>query len=251
MRCTLAILTAAVVAVGCSRPQDIVLGPEPLKQLADQGEQFRKLPEEDRALLAGYLALGEMASAFGGDVKSVTGRTVGEVLADARAWKADQDAKAAVEKQRQAEADALRERVIAERNAIAAQISAAVSLAIVGKRVLPKNYDVARFSELLVISFAVENRSSKTIRQLKGRARFKDATGDEIGTLNIDIDEPVAVGKTLKTDTDRGWELNQFRNGSVEKIAGRDFDLMTVTFEPESIAFVDGEVIRAPDLPSL
>ena len=50
----------------CSKPTDIVFGPEPLKQMADQGEQFRKLPEADRQLLAGYLAASEMSKALGG-----------------------------------------------------------------------------------------------------------------------------------------------------------------------------------------
>ena len=51
MRLTATVIFAAALAYGCSKPQDIVFGPEPLKQIAEQGDQFKKLPEEERALL--------------------------------------------------------------------------------------------------------------------------------------------------------------------------------------------------------
>lgn len=244
------VMIAAITALfitGCSNPNDIVFGPEPLKQMAEQGEQFKKLSEEDRMLLAGYLGLTEMSKAFGADVKPTAGRTVGEVLVDARAWKekmkfAEQEAK-----KKAAEAEALKVKVLAERKAIAEKISSSVTVAVIDKTVLPKNYDVGRYSEMLSIKYAIENKSEKIIQQLKGRVIFKDATGDEVGWLPVDFDEPVGVGKTLKTTTGRGWKLNEFRMGEIEKIAARDFGSMKATFEPESIAFEGGEVLKAPE----
>jgi len=245
----LTIVLMLVFIAGCSNPEDIVFGPEPLKQIAEQGEQFKKLAEDDRTLLASYLAITEMGRAFGADVKPATGRTVGEVLVDARAWKEKIKASEAEAKKHEAEAEALKNKVLSERKAIANKISASVVVAIIDKIVLPENYDAGRYSAMLSLKYAIENRSDKTIRQLKGRVTFKDATGDEIGWLPVDIDEPVRVGQTLKTTTDRGWKINQFMNGEIEKIAGREFSSMKATFEPESIAFEGGEVLKAPDLP--
>lgn len=242
------LILAALLATGCSKPQDIVLGPEPLKQISEQGDQFRKLSEEDRALLVAYLGISELGKAFGGDVKPSTGRTVGEVLVDARAWKEKIKAAEAESKKREAEAKALRDKVLAERKAMAERIGASVVVAVLGTRVLPENYDVGRYSEMLSISYAIENKADKAIRQLKGRVIFKDATGDEVGWLPVDFDEPVSAGKTLKTTTGRGWKLSKFSNGDIEKIARRDFSSMTASFEPESIAFEGGEVLRAPEL---
>lgn len=65
MRNLMVILALTFIA-GCSNPKDIVFGPEPLKQIAEQGDQFKKLSEEDRALLVGYLTITEMGKAFGG-----------------------------------------------------------------------------------------------------------------------------------------------------------------------------------------
>jgi hypothetical protein len=253
MRKTSLLLIAPLVAVmllsGCNKPEDIVFGPEPLKQMADQGDSFRKLSEEDRTLLAGYLGLGEIGKAFGADVKPVTGRTVGEVLVDARAWRDRMKAAEAEKAKREAEAAELRQKVLAERKAIADRIAASALVTVIDKNTLPKNFNAGRYSAMLVIGYAIENRSDKTILQIKGAVTFKDASGDTIGTLYADIDEPVKPGQTLKTNTGRGWELNPFMNADKEKIAGRDSESMTATFEASSIAFEGGEVIKAPELP--
>jgi hypothetical protein len=247
MRTTFLAIAIAALLAGCSKPQDIVLGPEPLKQIADQGDQFKKLPEEDRMLLVAYLGISQIGKAFGADVKSPVGRTVGEVLVDARAWQEKVKASEAEGKKRQAEADALRAKVTAERKAIAQRIGESVVVAVTGTRVLPPNFDAGRYNEMLSISYAVENKSDKGIRQLKGRVTFKDATGDTVGWLPVDFDEPIAAGKILKTTTGSGWKLNKFSNGDIEKIAGREFSSMTASFEPESIAFEGGEVLKAPE----
>ena len=248
MRQAPAFLLVAVLATACSKPQDIVLGPEPLKQMSEQGEQFKRLSEEDRTLLVAYLGISQIGRAFGADLKSPTGRTVGEVLVDARVWREKMMAAEAETKKREAEAEALKAKVLAERKAISERISSTVIVAVVGTRTLPKNYDVGRYSEMLSISFAIQNKSDKGILQLKGRVIFKDATGDTVGWLPVDFNEPVAAGKTLKTTTGRGWMLNEFRNGEIEKIAGRESSSMTAIFEPESVAFEGGEVLKAPEV---
>jgi hypothetical protein len=97
------------------------------------------------------------------------------------------------------------------------------------------------------IFFRARCKSDKPIRQLKGQVVFLDATGDKVGDLPVDIDERVAPGKTLKTTTGRGWKINPFTNGEIERIAARDFNSMKTKFEAEALAFEGGEVLRAPE----
>lgn len=243
-----ALLVAPLLLVGCGDPKEIVLGPEPMKQLVDQGDKFKKLSQEERELLVGYLGLAALSKTLGGEVKTPTGRTVGEVLVDARAWRERVRVQEAEAKKREEEAAVLRAKVMAERDAVAKRISESVVVAVVGKKVLPKNYDVSRFSSMLVLTYAIENRAAKGIKQLKGRVVFKDLTGDLVGDLPTNIDQAVDAGKTLRTDTGRGWNLNEFRNGDIEKIAATEFEGMTAVFEPESLAFDDGEVLKAPSV---
>lgn len=248
MRRLITVLVIVLFVAGCSNPKDIVFGPEPLKQIAEQGEQFKKLPEEDRMLLVGYLTISEMGKIFGGDVKPATGRTVGEVLADARIWKEKMKVAEAEKVKQEKEAELLKAKVLAERKVISDKISSSVVVAVIDKTVLPKNYDAGRYSELLSVKYAVENKSDKTILQLKGRVVFRDATGDTVGTLPVDFDQPIGARESLTTTTGSGWRINRFMHGNIEKIAGREFSSMKATFEPESIAFADGEVLKAPDM---
>jgi hypothetical protein len=255
--CTFAMsLALSVILVGCGKPQDIVFGPEPLKQIANEGDKFKKLPEADRTLLVQYITASELQKASqsnGNGPAPVLGRTVGEVLEHANVLKAKYEAEKAEQekefKKKEAETAALRARVEAERKDVLERIRSSVVIAVIDKTVLPKNYDVGRYSELLSIKYAIENKADKAIRQIKGRVTFKDATGDEIGWLPVDIDESVGPGKTLKTSTNRGWKINEFRNGEIEKIAGREWSMMTATFEPSTIAFDGGQVLKAPELP--
>jgi hypothetical protein len=248
MKRRVGIALIATVLCACSPPTEIVLGPEPLKQMAEQGAKFKGLSEEDRTLLAGYLTVTEMGKAFGAKgLTPTTGRTVGEVLKDARAWRDKMKSAEAEQVKLHAQAAALRSKVEAERKAISEKLSALVTIAVVDKVVLPKNYDIGRYSELLMVKYALENKSEKGIRQIKGRVEFVDATGDPVGDLAVDIDQRIAPGATIKTDTGSGWRTNGFSNGAIERIANREFSAMKGTFTPLSIAFDDGTVIKAPE----
>ena len=240
------ILTMAFVAsiAGCSSPNDIVLGPEPLKQLAEQGEKFKRMPEEERMLLVGYLSLAEMGKAFGGSAPVVTGKTVGEVMKDARAWKEKQKQHEVEQKKRDDEALVLRKKVEAENKILADKLATLVTVAVIDKRVSPKDIYAGRYDELLMIKYAVENKAEKPIRQIKGKVLFVDPSGDPIGDLQVDIDNLIKPGQTVKTDTGIGWRTNQFSNGSIEKIARHDFDSMSGTFKVTAIAFAGGEVLK-------
>jgi transcription antitermination factor NusG len=236
-----------LVLAGCSSPDDIVLGPEPLKQLAEQGDKFKRMPEEDRMLLVGYLSLAEMGKAFGKETVPVAGRTVAEVMKDARAWKAKVKAAEVEQEKRDAEALVLRKKIEAENKKVADQIADMVTVAVTDKVVKPKNYDVGRYSELLMIKYAVENKTEKTIRQIKGIVSFVDPSGDPVGSLHVDIDNVLKPGATVRTDTGSGWRTNSFSRGEIEKIAERDFSAMSGTFKVTSIAFAGGEVLKLAD----
>ncbi|WGG52112.1 hypothetical protein [Rugamonas sp. DEMB1] len=242
------ILTAIVVVLtACSSPNDIILGPEPLQQMAEQGDKFKSMSEDDRKLLVAYLTANRIGKAFGADVQSPVGRTVGEVMKDAHAWKEKVKAAEVTEKKKADEALALKAKIEAERKAISARIEAMVTISVLNKHVLSKNYDLGRYNELLMISYALENKSQKKIKQIKGIVSFVDATGDPVGELHVDFDQPIKAGATIMTDTGSGWRTNQFSNGNIEKIANRENSSMTGKFTPLSIAFDDGEVLRAPE----
>jgi hypothetical protein len=246
-RAVAALISSCLFLSACSSPNDIILGPEPLKQMAEQGDKFKRMPEEDRMLLASYLTLSQMSQAFGGDVKPVAGRTVGEVLKDARGWKERLKLKAAKDEQDAKEAAKLREKVEAENQNVAKRIAEMVTIAVTNKRVVPKDIYAGRYSELLMINYALENKSAKPVRQIKGVVSFTDPTGETVGTLNVTIDDLIQPGAVVKTDTGSGWRTNEFSRGEIEKIAEKDFSSMKGSFKATAIAFGDGEVIKTAE----
>lgn len=247
MRKLFFVISLVLMLTACNNPRDIVFGPEPLKQIAEQGDQFKKLSVEERELLVKFLTLHQLSTALGGNAKPITGRTVGEVLDDVKIWQDGLKASMEVEKKRAAEEEVLKQKTMEARKVISQKISTSVVVVVVNKTVLPKNYEARRYSEMLSITYAVENKSSKEIAQLKGMVIFKDLTDEVVGKLSVDFSEPIEAGKTVTTTTGSGWELNPFLNGSIEKIAGREFTSMKAYFEPEAIAFKDGEVLKLPE----
>jgi hypothetical protein len=242
-------LASLLLLAACSKPTDIVLGPDPLKQMAEQGDQFKKLPEEDRMLLVGYLGQKGLSQALGGkDEKPATGRTVGEVLVDARAWKVAMVEKESMQKKKDEAAAALKDKTLAERKAIIDKLGEVVTVAVVGKKVRPQDYSNSRLYDFLMLDFAVQNKTDKAIRQLKGRVYISDATGTELGSLGIDFDKPIGAHATVKTNTGYGWDVKRFHTGTIEKIADAQFDGMQTRFEVLAIAYTNGEILKAPEL---
>ncbi|HEY5801990.1 MAG TPA: hypothetical protein VIT92_17335 [Burkholderiaceae bacterium] len=69
-------------------PDAVVFGSDPLKQLTVQGEAFRRLPEDDRRALTMYVLQAWSEKTPGLSLATFTGRTVRDVLPEARAWRA-------------------------------------------------------------------------------------------------------------------------------------------------------------------
>jgi hypothetical protein len=246
---TIILLAIVALLAACSNPNDIVLGAEPLKQIVDNGDQFRKLSEEDRILLVAYLELHGVVKSFGAtDMKAVAGRTVGEVMKDARAWKGWRAEQEVENKKKEAEATALKAKILAERQVVVDKLSQAVTVAVTNKKIHREDYSARRLYDELELTYAVENKTDKAIRQIKGRLIFTDPVGDKISTLLVKFEELIPARGTLKTNTGRVWEVRRHTNGNVEKVADAPFEGTKIQFEAESIAYVDGEVVRAPSL---
>lgn len=244
----LIILSIAVILSACSKPEDIVLGSEPLKTLDTNSDLIKKLPEEERKLLFSYIAYKNIIQNKDQiNEDSIVGLTVGETLKKAKTWKAAQEEKLAEQKRRQQEAEALKAKIQEDRKQISEKIANLVTVAVTGKEVLNEDIYARRFDDELLLKYAIENKSAKDIRLLKGRMYFYDATGDELGWLPLTFQEKINAGKILKTDTNRVWRIRSHGPGEIKKIANASFDGMTTKFQAESISFTDGEVIKTPE----
>lgn len=255
MKRTLALAVFTLTLAACSSPTDVIFGPEPLKQMQEQSEIFSKISKEDRELLVAYIALLELDKTFsGGDVTvSVTGKTVGETLEEAKVWKAKVvESQAASEKakaEEEAKQQALVQKIKLENLALQEKINKAMTFAITNSKTLPKNYNIGRYSEMLSLTYSVENTGDKTISQIKGTAIFSDLSGERFADLPINFDIKVAPGKTITTDLDKGWKVNEFMSNDINKVAMKSFDQMKISFTPEVVVFSDGETLTLAKVP--
>lgn len=239
-------IAAICLLSACSKPTDIVFGENPLQTITEHGEELRKLPQEDRELLARFIRAREMQTilpeAVSGDPADdggLSGRTVGEVLTMAQTWQADVNARLAA-------AEALKLRALAERKAAMDRISQSVSVALLKKWVRPRDIDEGRYHAELRLLFAVENKSAQDVRLLKGRVLFVDAAGDQLGTVDVEFDETMAAGKVTQSDMGSYWRLTNGLGSELERIAGTSDGGLKATFEPTSLVFADGTVLKAP-----
>lgn len=246
-------LVAVLTLSACSEPTDIVLGEKPIETVSANGEKLRKLAPEERDLLMRFLVAREVTNVLPGLSKDIastsgtlTGKTVGEALQLARQWDAEMLARKAAEAEAQRQAAALKERALAERRAAQDRINSLVTLALVKKQVLDEDLMAGRYTDLLKLTFAIENKSDKAIKLLKGRAYFSDLSGDPIGELDLQFDEGLPPNKLTTTSGGIVWRIDAFMSGYVERIAGTNGDNLQMKFEPESVVFSDGTVVKAP-----
>jgi len=239
------LIILAFLTISCSDPKDFIFSNEPLKQISDNPDIFKKLPEDERRLLAGYLAANELSGAFGSK-KQIAGLSVSDVLTDAKAWQQRIQDNAAETLKRQKEADDLAQKVAAEQKEISEKIAAMISVAITEKTSLKRDFMKSRANDLLELKIAFENKQQKSIKQIKGYFDFFDPSNDFIGRLSIDMNQIIRPNEIIKENNSFLWNADSFTDDSARKIYALPTGGFTYSFTPVSIAFDDGEIIKIP-----
>lgn len=236
-------LTLAFVALvsisACSKPKDTVIPTDPAKwsELADQ---VKSLNDEDRRLLAAYLAKTAIAGALSHSAGVPIGTTVGAAIDQERASEA-------ADKLKEAQAEALKARALAQRKAEIDKMSHAITFALVSKRFVPQNIYASQYSDRVQFVFAIQNNTDKEISGIKGVLHFKDMFGATIEDVGLSLDDGFAAHAS-KVVSEYGKDLNQFKDGD-QKLGATDMEKMKVNFEPEMIVFSDGTTQKAIDAP--
>jgi hypothetical protein len=223
----------AVLMVACT---DAKSTPVPTGPLSDWPESFshkvQTLSVDDRELLAGYVIRKQLAGDNAGIV------TVAEAIENQRQFKIEAEAREQEEARLAEEARQQREEKVAAFRKI-------VTVALTGTNLLPKNYDLSRYSPVYQLMLVIENKSDRDIRGVKGTVIFRDLFDDEILRLGLSLDKAVAAGEK-KTISGYGLEINQFMDNHV-KLASTDYKDLKFEFVPEAIVFADGTTEKMPE----
>lgn len=239
---------AVALLAACSKPLDTVIPTNPDDWDSKLAPAVKKLSEEDRQLFNAYMARRMMGSILGGlfgqkpEASAITpGTTIGQAIAEQKAWMAEQEREEAARARKEAEAAALKREAEAKAAAARKALDDAVTVALVDRGFLPSDYRAGRILDQQTISIAIKNTSGKPIAGVSGRLAFIDMFDKEVGAVTFKSTETIAPDETYTWEGSRDY--NQFMAGHR---AVRDLEdgKFKTRFEPEAIVFVDGSTLK-------
>lgn len=228
-------MMALALVTGCTKPTDTVIPSDMSKWDTELAPALRKLPEEDRKLVAAYLVRAKLMESLSKEPIPI-GITVGDVLAKQKQWQAEEEKKAA-------EAKALKEKLDREQQEARLAMSHAVTVTFLSKRQIPKNWELNRYRDVQQLSIGVENKSDKEIVGVSGELHFIDVFDKDVGSVNFGISERIKPGGTFRWAGER--QYNEFVE-SHKAIWNLEDGKYTTRFVPEAVVFADGSKLTAP-----
>ena len=230
-----AVLITIAALCGCSKPTDAVIPSDMTTWDKELAPELKKLPESDREKVAAYLMRAKMGEVFGGK-GGPPGTTIGQALDGQKKFEVEQAAK-------RAEEEALKKKLEQERMAAMEQLNKAVTVTLIAKQELPKNYEAGRYSEYQQFRIGVQNNSEKAVIGVSGEIKFIDVFDKEVGAVNFRISENIEPGKSATWTG--GRDYNQFLDAH-RSVWNLESGKYNTKFVPEIVVFKDGTKLTVP-----
>src|SRR5207237_665397 len=116
-------------------------------------------------------------------------------------------------------------------------------VAVTSLRLVPSDYHASRYRDEFHIRLALQNKSDRDLRGIKGTVRFKDMFGTEINSIGLSYDDGIPAGKAA---TYAGtMKYNQFMDEDTRR-ASKSLDELKVEWIPDTYLFEDGTVLSMP-----
>ena len=116
-----------------------------------------------------------------------------------------------------------------------------ISVKVTGKTSLPVDYDENRYSQRVEFSFDISNKTSKSIKGIKGVLTIKDLFGSKIISLNCDFTgKTIASNQTVSFDR-IGIDINQFMDNHL-KLYNEDYSDMIYEYEITDVVYSNDNV---------
>ncbi|MCU1444317.1 MAG: hypothetical protein JWQ59_2467 [Cryobacterium sp.] len=233
------LLLAAVALAACSDPHSVVISmASPDKEKMQ--EVMKELPDDDRALITGYMMRTMVAVAFSGKSDFPSGVTIGQGIKAQKEWLAEQKVK-------EAEAAALKAKLLAERQGAEKQMRDIVTVTLVKKELQATHgYSGITMDENLTLTVGYKNNGTRPIAGVKGRLVIYDIFGKEVTVFGISSDSD--IGPSSVSTWVGGRSIRYGMKSSEDKqFANMDEGKYKVVWEPQMIVFKDGTKIAAAE----
>ena len=205
-----------ILLSSCSNPLNNKYSDSTLAKDAAEIKDSKKLNDDEIKMLAGYIMLAKLGG------KSLEGKTYADILKDAKNIKNEQEELALKTKKEQEEKQT--------------KLGAVLTVALYDKGFSKEDYD-----SYLTYSVAIENKSDKNIKAIKGSMVINDLFDTEITTLNLVEDTGIAAKQIYKTTYTSDY--NQFKSED-KLLKSKDLKDLKVIWLPEKIIFEDGTTLE-------
>lgn len=242
-------LAGLLFLAACSKPTDTIIPSDMATWDKELAPAAQKLSEEDRKIFAAYVARMKIASVFSGGKTDIPfGTTIGQALEQQRTWQADfeksQAEEAAKKAKEEAEQRALKERMEAERASLIAAINDAVTVTLVSKGELLRDFDARRIHDQQRFVIAAQSKASTTIVGVSGEIEFVDLFDKVVGSVSFRMSERIPPGETAKWIGVRDY--NQFIQEH-KAVWNLEEGQYTTRFIPAAVVFEDGTKLTMPE----
>ena len=182
-----------------------------------------KIDSTDFNLLAGTMIRLKLQN------KKLEGMTYGEILADGKKWKAEQE-------KIEAEQKALAEKAAKEEAERIKKLSESVMVTC-----FKKGFAEVDYQDYITYKFVIKNKTDKKIRAIKGEVTFTNLFDEKIKSFNFEYDQPIPAGKQViwAATTD----YNQYMDDD-QTLKNKDLKDLKVVWKPEKIIFEDGTTLE-------
>jgi hypothetical protein len=229
MRRALALAYSVSLLIGCAQdPKQVKITDANKEKILEEIKDMKGLTVDEARMLVVFTFRQGMGKTFGAVPPSVVGKTVGDIIAEEKAFETDA-------KKREEQQAKLGTEAKAKEDARAAELRKAISLT-----VFKKGFQEVEYQSYITISCAYENTSGKDVRAFTGKVRFTDLFGKPIYESNLTISNTIKAG-------DKGTWNGSIRYNKFDAVqaALRNSELadMKVEWLPASILFADGTKI--------
>ncbi len=221
--------TVLLSACGPSiQPLDrVIMGSEPLKQIASNSETFKQIPQQDFQLLIAYLAVNEKARISGEPFAAVEGKGLLQVIQDSRSWQATM------------------QQMMDQTKRISASISAQIRVQPVEKILEDGNSPIGN-ARIMKISYQVTNNSNKAVTGVQGNMKYFDPQGRQIAMIHVIFDRRIEPGNHAIMYGHSPVLVGSRASKDMVDFAESPINQMRSEFLPLALRYEGGEVIRVP-----
>ncbi|WP_280694384.1 hypothetical protein [Chryseobacterium sp. H1D6B] len=188
-----------------------------LEEDAKAIKESGKISDDEAKMMVGWI----MMSKLGG--KELSGKSYMDILNEAKNYKKQEEelaAKAKKEKQEKIE-----------------RYNKAVTFTVFDKGFHTSNFSDGDYQDKITFDIAIQNKSGKEIRAMKGPLTFYDLFGEKLYEANYTQDTPIAANETFKSQVT--LDYNQFTD-ELQTLKNKDIKDLKFEYVPEKIIFADG-----------